>query len=119
MKALTIGAQLATLGTVAVLFRKVKELQQQTREASEALATEHAVPRVHEAVYTAGKGRIITVEILNPLELAASQVKVAGPAGSVAPELIRKQVYAKTVSILKEQLVQQGVEAEVQIHESR
>ncbi|CAM3770744.1 hypothetical protein [Smaragdicoccus niigatensis] len=118
MKALTIGAQLATVGAVAVLLHKVKELQQKTHEAKVALATGHSVPPVHEAAF-AGKDRVITIEILNPLELAASQVKIAGPAGSVAPELIRRQVYSQTVSILKDQLAQQGVEAEVQIHEGR
>jgi hypothetical protein len=118
MKVLAIGAQLATVGAVAVLLRKVKELQEQTRTASEALAAAHTVPSVHEAAF-AGKNRIITVEILNPLELAASQVKAAGPAGKVAPELIRRQVYSQAVTILKDQLIQQGVEAEVKIHESR
>lgn len=63
-----------------------------------------------------GKPRIITLEILNPIEVAKSRVKIAGVAGAVAPNLIRKVVYGQTVTILHKQLADFGVKADVRIH---
>lgn len=59
---------------------------------------------------------IITIEILNPLELASSQVRAASLVGSWKPETITKIVYNEAVKQISAQLAEEGVVAEVLIH---
>jgi hypothetical protein len=63
--------------------------------------------------------RLISIEILNPAELAATRGRLAGLAGSVAPKLTQRIVYDQTVKILREQLVAQQVVADVRLHTLR
>lgn len=58
-------------------------------------------------------GALISIEILNPIELAAKESAIAGPVGSLAPNLIRKIVYQRTAAMLREQLLEHGVRADV------
>lgn len=67
----------------------------------------------------AGRDRLITIEILNPIELAASQSKYSGLASSVAPDLIRRIVYQKVAEGLAEGLAEQGADAKVAIRVAR
>lgn len=59
---------------------------------------------------------LITIEILNPLELAASQVRAASLVGSWKPDSITKMVYNEAAKQIAAQLVEEGVIAEVLIH---
>ncbi|MFP5304736.1 MAG: hypothetical protein ACLGI7_02790 [Gammaproteobacteria bacterium] len=59
---------------------------------------------------------LISIEILNPIELAGRESSLAAPVGALAPGLIRRIVYQRVASILREQLAGQGVEAEVRFH---
>lgn len=59
---------------------------------------------------------IITIEILNPLELASSQIRAAALVGSWRPDMITKIVYEEAVKQIAAQLVEEGVVAEVLIH---
>lgn len=63
--------------------------------------------------------RLITVEILNPIELAAARGRVAGIAGSVVPEVTRRIVYDRAAKILKRDLAGYDVVADVRIHTVR
>jgi len=64
--------------------------------------------------------RLITVEILNPLELAASRGgRIAGLAGSLAPGLTRRVVYDQTLKTLRSELVRMAVHADVRLHTLR
>lgn len=63
--------------------------------------------------------RVISVEILNPIELAGTRGRMAGIAGSLAPELTRRIVYDRTIRTLRHQLVEQQVVAHVQLHTLR
>ncbi|NMN98534.1 hypothetical protein [Antrihabitans stalactiti] len=70
---------------------------------------------VLQGARSVAKGRVLTIEILNPLELAASQNWVAGIASSLAPALVTKIVYERAAKMMKEELGKFGVEAVVQI----
>lgn len=70
---------------------------------------------VLQGIRSVTKGRVVTIEILNPLELAASQNWVAGIASSLAPALVTKIVYERAAKMMKEELGNFGVEAVVQI----
>lgn len=59
---------------------------------------------------------IITIEILNPLELASSQVRAAALVGSWRPDMITKIVYDEAVKQIVAQFAEEGVVAEVVIH---
>ena len=63
--------------------------------------------------------RVITVEILNPLELAANRGRVAGIAGSLAPGLVRRMVHDQTLKRLQRELAAQRVAADVRLHTLR
>jgi hypothetical protein len=62
------------------------------------------------------KKRIITVEILNPTELAIAKSKFAKHLMGLAPDTINKLVYKEARDILAQQLPTFGVNAEVKIH---
>jgi hypothetical protein len=61
--------------------------------------------------------RLITVEILNPIELATARGgRVAGLAGTLAPGLTRRIVYDQTLRILRRELTGKDVLADVRVH---
>jgi hypothetical protein len=60
--------------------------------------------------------RLITIEILNPIELVSSRGRIAGLAGSLAPGFARRMVYDQTLKILRRELEEQQVLADVRLH---
>lgn len=58
----------------------------------------------------------ITVEVLNPIELASTQSRAAALLGSVRPQLVTKIVYDQVAKRMLEGLEEEGVVAEVQVH---
>lgn len=60
--------------------------------------------------------RVITIEILNPIELAGSRGRWAGLAGSLAPGLTNRVVYDQAIKLVRRQLVQHDVVADVRLH---
>ncbi len=63
--------------------------------------------------------RVISVEILNPVELAGTRGRLAGIAGSIAPGLVRRIVYDQTIKTMRRQLAEQGVVADLRLHTVR
>lgn len=106
---------LAALVALAVVIAR---LRRRSRELSAEVAEVTALdpPARVDPVFAAGRDRLITIEVLNPVQLAATQNRFAGVAGAVAPDLIRKIVYEQAAKIMREQLVEQGVEADVRVH---
>ena len=80
------------------------------------LAPATTLPPVVEQAFRAGRQRFLTVEILNPLELARERNKFAGVAGVVAPSAVRAIVYEQAAEITRTRLAEHGVAADVQIH---
>lgn len=103
---------------LVVLLWHVRRLRRKNIElaATVAESTAKALQSVPtEPAFVVPKSRLITIEILNPSELAATQSRFSGFAGAVAPNLLRKIVYEKAAEIMREQLEAQGVQAEVAI----
>jgi hypothetical protein len=67
----------------------------------------------------AGTRRLISIEILNPVELAGTRGRVLGVAGSLAPGLTRRIVYDQVAKILRSQLGERQVVADVRVHTLR
>jgi hypothetical protein len=64
--------------------------------------------------------RLITIEVLNPLELASTRAgRLAGLAGTLAPGLTRKLVYDQVYKTLRRELNRMGVHADVRVHSLR
>ena len=65
-----------------------------------------------------GKGprRLLVLDILNPMEVAAQQSWFADKLGSLAAPLIRKIVYDQTVIQIREEVAKYGVRAQVWLH---
>lgn len=60
--------------------------------------------------------RFISVEILNPIELAANRGRMLGLAGTLAPGLTRRLVHDRIVRQMRELFAEHGVVAEVHVH---
>jgi len=64
--------------------------------------------------------RLITIEVLNPLELATARgARIAGLAGSIAPGLTRRVVYDQVFKTLRKELDKMAVHADVRLHTLR
>lgn len=105
---------------IALLFarlRRQRDLLASLQQDQQALADAwKALPADAARLLAATRSPLISIEILNPVELAATESPFAGPIGTVAPELIRRIVYQRTAEILRDELRQKGVRAEVALH---
>jgi hypothetical protein len=64
--------------------------------------------------------RLITVELLNPIELATARGgRMATLAGTVAPGWTRRLVYEQTLRVLRRELQDKDVLADVRVHSLR
>ena len=68
------------------------------------------------ATSTSSVRRVITIEILNPIELAGSRGWWAGIAGSLAPGLTNRVVYDQAIKLVRRQLADHDVVADVRLH---
>jgi hypothetical protein len=109
---LLAGLLLASLRNARTLTR--------LRADAEALKPLHAElgPELRQQLTESGS-RVIGIEILNPLQVAASQSWVAGRFGALAPGLIQREVYRQTREVLEVQLREYGIEPRVRVHGSR
>lgn len=65
---------------------------------------------------TPADGPLISVTVLNPMELAKQQSSLARAFGDLTPRLVEREVYREVHRQLSEQLRSQGVVAEVTLH---
>lgn len=68
------------------------------------------------AVSTSSTRRVITIEILNPIEVAGTRSRWAGIAGAFAPGITHRVVYDHAMRIVRRQLERQRVVADVRLH---
>lgn len=69
-------------------------------------------------VYERGKRRHLTIEVLNPLEVAAAESSVVRAVGGLTPSLITKLVYDRVKLEVERGLAERNVEARVEIRRS-
>lgn len=113
MLALVIVLVVTNLVTALVLVRRLRRVPASTAEAE-----------VFEAPRPPGTNdrnrRLITVEVLNPLELATARAgRIAGLAGSLAPALTKRLVYDQVFKTLRTELDRMAVHADVRLHTLR
>lgn len=110
---------LLALAVLAYLLGRLRSLgvrERALRAELAALDPTAVLPPALERAFTSGSGRVLTVEILNALELAQARHKLAGVAGAVAPDVVRGIVYEQAARITREQLATHGVAADVRVH---
>lgn len=111
--AFALGLSLLLAIACGFLLTRARTLGRITADLSRRLA---AVP-VSEAVpvtVPAGR-RLITVEILNPLEVAGRESRAGGLVGTLAPSLVTRIVYDQASQQILDGLSAEGVDAQVQV----
>ena len=107
-----LAAYLLQARRVARLEQALLTLQQDQGSLAQAWQATGAEARRLLPVGTA----LLSIEILNPLELASRESRMAGVLGQVTPTLLRKLVYERVREQLLQDLPQHGVEAEIRLH---
>lgn len=95
-----------SLACCVVLVLRLRALDRATRD----------LPLPEVALLTPSSRPSITIEVLNPIELAAAQSRAGALLGSVRPQMVTKLVYDQVAKKLLEGLEEEGVVAEVRIH---
>jgi hypothetical protein len=114
---LFVLANMAISVTLLLLWQRSRQQTQDLLLESAALATSNSViPAKLSKLLMEQNKRIITVEILNPTELAIAKTALAKPFVGLAPDTINKLVYKEARDIIADQLPSFGVNAEVKIH---
>lgn len=114
---LFVLANTAVSVTLLVLWLRSHQHTQALLLESASLGTTNTViPANLEKLIMERKKRVITIEILNPTELAIAKTKLAKPLMGLAPDTINKLVYKEARDIIAEQMPTFGVNAEVKVH---
>lgn len=69
-----------------------------------------------EKLLGSGQRPLVTLDILNPMEVAAQQSWFVDKFGALAAPVVRRIVYEQTASMLRDQLGEHGVRAQVRLH---
>lgn len=114
---LFIFANMAVSVALLLLWQRSHQQTQALLLETAALATNNSVmPAKLSKLLMERNKRIITVEILNPTELAIAKTALAKPFVGIAPDTINTLVYKEARDIIADQLPSFGVNAEVKIH---
>lgn len=112
---LSVTTVLAVAALVLLVRRPPSWLLERALEVDPAAAAAlDGTPRPPAAA--GGTRRLISIEILNAIELAGTRGRLASIAGAVAPGVTRRIVYDQTLKILRAQLIDQQVHADVRLH---
>ena len=93
--------------------RMLLQLQKELRALAEAWQTEQADLSGFVGLRP---NPIISIEILNAVEVASKNSKFAELIGKYAPEMIRKMVIKGTAKTMRDQMRANGVQVEVNVH---
>lgn len=111
-----IALNLAALLILVWRFARLQRLSAALATAAAPLLPPAVQPQELEPLLTESKRMLISIEILNPMQLAAQQSWFASVFGNLSPALIRKIVNERTQKMLESQLKEYGVEADVRLH---
>lgn len=100
-----------TLGVLAWYLLRPVEHPRPDDALAAAIAT-----RRHPSVATGSARRVITIEILNAIELAGHRGRLVGIASSFVPGITRRLVYDQAIRAVRQQLARERVVADVRLH---
>jgi hypothetical protein len=109
-----IALLVTNLGTVgALVYLWLRPPPQPRPDARLGEALDRTLAR---SVTATGTRRVISVEILNIVELARTRGRLAAFAGSLVPGLTARIVYDQTIKTMRRQLEVEHVVADVRMH---
>ncbi len=102
---------------LAALYLRLWRVQRRLRTRLVQLAPNLSADPVRNfELVNAARPSLISIEILNPMELAAKESWVAGVLMHQTPTLVRRLVYQRASQLVREELKKYGVVAEVRQH---
>jgi septal ring factor EnvC (AmiA/AmiB activator) len=120
MVLLICTALFVMLLALSVLFWQYNRLGTRLREMEQTLASlraeKAAFPEDFRRLLAAGQSEVISIRLLNPMELAKRQSRLAGVFGTLTPSLIKRIVHNEAIKITRKELEKHGAKAEVRFH---
>ena len=120
MSSVGIALFAALLVVTAYLYLKLtaqRQLLLQLQKELRALAEAWRSERADLSDFVGSRPNpVITIEILNAVEIASKNSKFAGLIGKYAPDMIRKMVIKGTAKNMRDQMKEHGVQVEVKVH---
>lgn len=110
---LLVITNLVTLAAVGVLLSRRLDHPGPSRAVAAALDSSPAPAQLSSSATR----RIISIELLNPIELAGSRGRLAGLAGLLLPGITTRVVHDQAIRTVRRVLLDEGVVAEVRLHE--
>ena len=108
---------LAAVAYLSVRLSAQRKLLVQLREEQQALAEAWRSERADLSRFIGSKPNpVITIEILNAVELATKASKVGGLIGKCAPDLMHRMVVRRTADAMRDQMTEHGVQVKVEVH---
>lgn len=105
---------LLALAALGVAFLRLRREIAALRARSQSLSQTPGVPA--ELAKMAREGAaLLSIRILNPMELAAQKHWLAGAAGRITPRIVRNIVCQEAAKIVSQELPKYGVVAEVKV----
>lgn len=115
LTSLLLGANLIALAALAAWLLRLQRHTAALRASAQALAADAAVlPPAADAISAARP--FYTIEILNPLEVASQESWLGEVFGGLTPGLVRREVYRRAHAIIRQQLADRGIRADVRLH---
>ena len=109
-------ALMAVLGWLFLLQRRTAALRASAQALAAEVGTLPADLRAEGRAAAAVTGPFYTIEILNPLEVAALDGKLGEVFGSLTPAIVRREVHRRAHGIIRQQLADRGIRADVKLH---
>jgi hypothetical protein len=108
-------ANLIALVALGLRHQRLRTELAELRTRAEALSA-GAAPLPEDLRRMAREGAsMLSIRILNPMELAAQKHWIAGIAGRITPGLVRRIVSNEAAKIVRQELPKYGVIAEVEV----
>lgn len=105
------------LGILLWLFDRLSKRLLMIEQALQALQSERgSFPADFRKLLSSDSCELISIQLLNPMELAAQQSKLASALGSLTPSLIRRIVHNEAIKITRKELERHGAKAQVRYH---
>lgn len=116
-----LAANLLALTGLACWLFVLQRRATALREGAQWLAADAgALPpdlRAHARAAGVTASPFYTIEILNPLEVAALESKLGEIFAGLTPAIVRGEVYRRAHGIILDELSRRGIKADVQLHD--
>lgn len=108
---------LLALGLLLWQFDRLGKRLHAMEKTLQTLQGDRAVfPADFRKLLSTSQTELISIQLLNPMELAMQQSKLASALGSLSPSLLRRIVHNEAIKITRRELERHGAKAQVRLH---